>query len=242
MLEQHPPEFEDRLRTLLARGAEAIPPDVDISARVRQTLMSPPHRRRLFGIVVPLNAPAIVAVLVVALLAATLTFVHPGGLPRPGGILGPGATPTTVLTTVPDFTDMQFAIAQSQALTAHLYLQETLQPNPTVAKGVIFAQNPAAGQQEPWGYVVTVTVSNGPAKQTMPDETGKQLNIAESDLASAGFTTVVPVFQLNSSVPAGVVFKTDPTAGSSITPDTAITLVRRHRTDADAGELMAAGA
>ncbi len=225
MLEQHPPEFEDRLRTLLARGAEAVPPDVDISARVRQTIMSPPHRRRLFGIVVPLNAPAIVAaVLVVALLAATLTLVHPGGLPRPGGILGPSATPTPVLTTVPDFTDIQFTIAQSQALTAHLYLQETLQPSPTVAKGVIFAQTPPAGTQEPWGYVITVMVSDGPAKQTMPDETGKQLNIAESDLASAGFTTVVPVFQLYSSVPAGVVFKTDPTAGSSITPDTAITL------------------
>ena len=99
MFEEQPPEFEDHLRAFLAHAAEAIPPDADVSARVRQALASPPHHHRLFSIAGPRNVLAtIAAALVVALLAATLAFVHPGGLPRPGA---KSNRPTDTATTAP---------------------------------------------------------------------------------------------------------------------------------------------
>jgi serine/threonine-protein kinase len=142
------------------------------------------------------------------------------------GLFAPTATPvpTAVYTTVPDFHNVQFVEAQSKAQAVHLSLQETLQSNPTVAKGVIFDQSPAAGAQEPYGFVVSVTVSDGPAKQKMPDETNKALSDALHDLASQGFTNIQQVPQVNVSVPPGVVFQTNPVAGTEITPDTQITL------------------
>ena len=59
-----------------------------------------------------------------------------------GSVFAPSATATatTVLTTVPDFTNIQFTVAQSEAQTQHLTLQENLQPSPTVAQGKIFEQ------------------------------------------------------------------------------------------------------
>lgn len=90
MSEQHVPEFEDRLRTLLTRAAEAMPTDTDMSARVRQA-----HARGtrmtsgLSGIGPRHGLATVAAVLVVALLAGLLVFAHPGGSLRPaGGVTG----------------------------------------------------------------------------------------------------------------------------------------------------------
>jgi hypothetical protein len=100
MLEEHPSEFEDRLRAVLSRTAEAIPPDVDVSARVRRALVRPQHRPRFLGIAGPRNMlGTVVAVLVVVLLVAALTFAHPRGVPRPDG--GQSAQPTNTATTEP---------------------------------------------------------------------------------------------------------------------------------------------
>ncbi|HEU5441234.1 MAG TPA: hypothetical protein VFU88_18255 [Ktedonobacterales bacterium] len=94
MPEQHvPDQFEDRLRTLLARAAEAIPPDTDVFEHVRQAHARGTHRSRVAG-----SRPVlatIAAVLVVALLAGALTFARPGGPLRPPGVTG---TPTTAAT------------------------------------------------------------------------------------------------------------------------------------------------
>ena len=101
MPEQHVPEFEDRVRALLARTADAIPSDTDLSVQVRQALTRETHgasARRVIGSRHVLAT--IAAVLVVALLAGVLTFVRPhGSLLRPaGGVTG---APTTTATAAP---------------------------------------------------------------------------------------------------------------------------------------------
>jgi hypothetical protein len=66
---------------------------------VRHALARAPQHRRIRGIAGPRSVLATVAVvLVVALLAATLTFAHPGGLPRSGAT---SARPTDTATTAP---------------------------------------------------------------------------------------------------------------------------------------------
>jgi len=83
MSEQHDPEFEDRLRTLLARTAEAIPADTDLSARVRQ--VNARDTRRAGGAGPRHVLATVAAVLVVALLASVLAFVRLGAPALPGG-------------------------------------------------------------------------------------------------------------------------------------------------------------
>lgn len=97
MSEQNTPEFEERLRVLLARAAEVIPADTDLSARVRQELVRSPRGPRGCGIVGPRNVlVTIAAVLVVALLAGTLTFMHPGRGPIAGGVTGQPTSTATI--------------------------------------------------------------------------------------------------------------------------------------------------
>jgi hypothetical protein len=100
MSEQHVPDFEDRLRTLLARAAEAIPADTDLSPRVYQTLARDSRGAGAGRVVGPRHVLATVAaVLVVALLAGVLTFLHPRGSLRPaGGVTGKA---TNTATTAP---------------------------------------------------------------------------------------------------------------------------------------------
>ena len=106
MSDQHIPEFEDRLRALLARAAEAIPDDIDISERVRQApardLRYTEIRAGGRGLVGPRALLATVAtIVVVALLAGVLLFFRPiGSLPPSGGLIGVG-TPTATSVPLP---------------------------------------------------------------------------------------------------------------------------------------------
>lgn len=99
-------EFEERLRALLADTAEAIPADADLSARVLQASTQAAHHSRAGGAasawlqwhgLMTVSA----AVVVVALLAGVLAFVHPGGLLRPVGGVNSTPTSTTTATAAP---------------------------------------------------------------------------------------------------------------------------------------------
>jgi hypothetical protein len=100
MSEQHAPEFEDRLRALLARAAEAIPTDSDITARVRQAPTPARHAARLSGTTgLRTMLSTLAAVLIVALLAGVLTFVHLGHTLQPSGNVT--GKPTATMTPAP---------------------------------------------------------------------------------------------------------------------------------------------
>lgn len=92
MSEQHLPDFEDRLRALLARTAEAIPAETDLTERVRQAYARDNLRRPSGAAGARPVLATVAAVMVVALLAGVLTFVRPGGAAWHAG--GPTATAT----------------------------------------------------------------------------------------------------------------------------------------------------
>lgn len=101
MSEQPIPEFEDRLRTLLARAAEVIPADTDLSARVRHAHAQGMRRGGAGGGASSRHLLAtIAAVLVVGLLAGVLTFARPGRSRQPvGGVTGASTTTATTVST-----------------------------------------------------------------------------------------------------------------------------------------------
>jgi hypothetical protein len=92
MSEQHVPDFEDRVRALLAHAAEAIPAETDLTERVRQAHARDDLGRRGGAARSRHVLATVAAVVVVALLAGVLTFVHPGGAVWPIG--RPTATAT----------------------------------------------------------------------------------------------------------------------------------------------------
>jgi hypothetical protein len=98
MSEERIPEFEDRLRMLLVRTAEAIPDDTDIALRVRQATR---RARSTGGLAGPRSLlAAVAAVLVVVLLASVLLFVRPLGPLRPaGGVIARQTGTATALPT-----------------------------------------------------------------------------------------------------------------------------------------------
>lgn len=109
------PQFEDRLRTLLERAAEAIPAGTDLTKRVQHahvqdTYRSRAHARTSSGGAIAAISPRhllapVAAVVVVALLAGVFVMAHGFGLvgttsqrahPTPAG--GPASTTTAVNT------------------------------------------------------------------------------------------------------------------------------------------------
>jgi hypothetical protein len=136
MSEQQVPEFEDCLRRLLERAAEAIPDDTDISNRVRHAVAQ--GRGTSDRGVGPRPLLSMVAaVLVVALLAGVLLFVRPGRpLPSPGGVIDSStATATDTPPSVP--------LPPVTPLTCGL----TGPDNPPSPAGKLVDQSTAVGRQ-----------------------------------------------------------------------------------------------
>ena len=170
----------------------------------------PDDRRKANGPLVAVIVSSAVLLLALAcFLVASLT-----GLTTALGKLGQSATPTVTIamTTVPNFVGESFSQAQADATTAHLKVTETLTPDKS-APGTVLSQNPAVGTSEPYNFTVVLTVSSGPQKIQIPDESGKVYTDAIKDLQNKGFTNITTVTQ-TSSVPATDVIKTDPAAGT----------------------------
>jgi len=78
----------------------------------------------------------------------------------------------------------------------------------------VIAQNPAPGQV-PQGSTVTLTVSTGKTKVTVPDQSGQDPNAAANTLGNLGLQTRI-LYESSSSVPVGKVTRTDPPANASV--------------------------
>lgn len=88
--------------------------------------------------------------------------------------------------------------------------------------GVVLAQEPEGGARLREGAQVLLTVSRGPARETVPDLVGEQLNQALEDLQQAGFTSQVA--QVFAKQPSGVVVKQEPAAGTKLKEGQAVRL------------------
>ena len=94
----------------------------------------------------------------------------------------------------------------------------------TVAKGIVFDQNPPAGTPLPPKSTVTITVSAGPEAVQVPDLTNKLLQDASSALAQDKLKLGKQTPQ-DSQLPPGTVLSQDPVAGKTVPQGTAVDVV-----------------
>jgi len=79
--------------------------------------------------------------------------------------------------------------------------------------GIIFWQSQTAGKSVKEGYTLTLKVSKGKQMTIIPDMTGNEQAVAESELKAAQFNVVLRTM-FDDEVAEGLVIKTEPPAGS----------------------------
>jgi eukaryotic-like serine/threonine-protein kinase len=117
---------------------------------------------------------------------------------------------------LPDFVGAMLSQAQQEAASGGYSIDPVTQPNASQPAGTIVRQSPVAGSPIYPNEVVTVYVSPGPPMVNVPDVTGLNVNQAEQELTSAGFSVTE-----NQLTPGHKVISYSPTGqapkGSNIT-------------------------
>jgi serine/threonine-protein kinase len=96
------------------------------------------------------------------------------------------------------------------------------QPNTDVDKRFVFDQTPKPGERIPKGNFVTIYVSQGPPKTTVPSVVGLELDRALSELQDAKLKG--KAVRIESDEPEGEVIAQSPTAGASRPEGSTVTL------------------
>jgi serine/threonine-protein kinase len=105
------------------------------------------------------------------------------------------------------------AQAEQQIRAAHLVPAVNQGANDHVKKGIVFRQDPSAGSKVDKGGTVTIWVSTGPPKVTVPDVKGEQWSVAQQTLVNAGLNPEEHIVPGNTK---GQVTATDPASGQSV--------------------------
>ena len=121
-----------------------------------------------------------------------------------------GSTPQVPVNNYLNETQTQ---AQQQIHAAGLVPKVNKGPNERFNKGIVFRQDPDAGTKVDKGGTVTIWVSTGPPKVTVPAVKGEPWTKAQADLVNAGLQ---PVKYIVPGKTADVVTATDPAAGQSV--------------------------
>ena len=122
--------------------------------------------------------------------------------------------------TVPSvINDTQFQAGQALA-GFHVVPQNQASSAPS---GIVINQNPAAGTVITSGSTVVITVSSGPPPGTVPNVVGEPQALAKAQLKRAGFRYTTSSTK-STSVKAGDVVSTSPSAGSSANRDSVVQL------------------
>jgi serine/threonine-protein kinase len=131
-----------------------------------------------------------------------------------------GAPPVTVPAVVGSTVDD----ARDLLRGAGLSVDVRLQPSETDPQGQVIDQSPAAGREVPRGTTVTLTVSSGKPKVSVPDVTGKDATEAANILGQQGFR-VRTQREPSDTVAEGTVVRTDPPGGSEAEKGSTVTIV-----------------
>jgi eukaryotic-like serine/threonine-protein kinase len=115
------------------------------------------------------------------------------------------------------------AMAQAQVKAAHLRSTVINQPNASTKKGLVIKSSPPEGNNVPADTLVTLYVSSGPGKVSVPNVEGQQQSAAETALQNAGFTVSVQQ-DTTSTQAAGTVVNQNPVGGTMVDPGSKITI------------------
>jgi serine/threonine-protein kinase len=105
------------------------------------------------------------------------------------------------------------AVAERQITAAGLHSKVNNGPNGNVPRGKVFKQDPSPSTKVDKGGTVTLWVSTGPPKVTVPAVKGESWTKAQADLVNAGLQ---PVKYIVPGKTADVVTATDPAGGQSV--------------------------
>ncbi|HWN21856.1 MAG TPA: Stk1 family PASTA domain-containing Ser/Thr kinase [Gaiellaceae bacterium] len=126
----------------------------------------------------------------------------------------------TEAVTVPDVEGIQESLAVQDIRDSGLEPNVSRQADSDVPRGIVVSQDPSPPQKAERGTFVTIVVSSGKPKVTVPDVVGDNRDSAVGDLRDAGLTpNVVPV---NSPRPVDTVLATDPKAGEVVVEGTRV--------------------
>ena len=141
-------------------------------------------------------------------------------------LLGGGLTPSEKLVTVPALVGKNYADIDSIPECSRLIIMKHELYDESVPAGQIISQKPEANKQIVENSRVMVTVSLGPVPHviTMPPLQGKTQEEAEALLKSLGLIPVIEP-EYNKEVAKGIVIRSTPAAGDTLSQGQNVTLV-----------------
>ncbi|MFZ4515344.1 MAG: Stk1 family PASTA domain-containing Ser/Thr kinase [Acidimicrobiia bacterium] len=124
---------------------------------------------------------------------------------------------------VPNVVGLDQASAANQLGQAGFSVKTSTEASESVANGKIIKTDPAAGTELTKGAVVTMTISSGPAKVTVPNVVGQTQASATSALGAIGLNVTVNT-QVSTPANVGNVLAQSPTGGSAAEKGSTVTI------------------
>jgi beta-lactam-binding protein with PASTA domain/predicted Ser/Thr protein kinase len=127
--------------------------------------------------------------------------------------------------TVPDVTGLSRESAESRLRGAHLVAEVDEQESDDVQEGDVISQSPGAGSKLARNSTVTITVSTGKPKVSVPNVVGMKEAKANSTLSGAGLTPVREEREVTDPEQDGVVIEQRPGSGSDADKGSQVVIV-----------------
>ncbi len=122
--------------------------------------------------------------------------------------------------TVPDVEGLQESLAVQAILDAGLEPNVRRLPDSEVQRGLVVSQDPETPQRADPGTFVTIIVSSGKKKVSVPSLVGRSRDEAVAALSEAGLRA--NVVEVNSSEEPGIVLATSPKGGETVVEGTTV--------------------
>ncbi|MBU4240362.1 MAG: PBP1A family penicillin-binding protein [Actinobacteria bacterium] len=122
--------------------------------------------------------------------------------------------------TIPNVVGMESSAARSKLSQAGYQSSSVSQPS-SQPEGTVISQTPAAGTTLASGGTVTIVVSSGTVKSTVPNVIGLSEAGAKTKLATSGFVASV---SYKSGTPVNVVVSQSPSAGSNLSAGSTVSI------------------
>lgn len=133
--------------------------------------------------------------------------------------------PSVTQTAVPDVVGQTFDEASSQLTAANFQVEKDEVADDTVAEGDVISQDPSGGTMLDPGTTVTLTVSLGKEKVTIPRLSGYSYDDAKDLLEGDQYGLQVEKSEQDSSAPEDEVINSNPPEGTEVDKGSTVTLL-----------------
>jgi serine/threonine-protein kinase len=133
--------------------------------------------------------------------------------------------PEVTQTAVPDVVGQTFDEASTQLEAANFKVDKTEIADDTVAEGDVISQDPASGSMADPGATVTLTVSLGKEKISIPRLSGYSFDDAKDLLENDQYGLKVEKSEQDSSAPEDEVINSNPPEGTQVDKGSTVTLL-----------------